>query len=89
VRHRADGHLQHEPREAEEVSHRDDLGGHLVDASHEQRAARRAQRLEVGARGRRPAALAADMGLGRVKTFVDIGFERPSEKAGIMGLATP
>jgi hypothetical protein len=29
------------------------------------------------------------MGLGRVKTFVDIGFEGPSEEAGIMGLATP
>jgi hypothetical protein len=33
--------------------------------------------------------LRSGMGLGRVKTFVDVGFERPSEKAGIMGLATP
>jgi hypothetical protein len=28
------------------------------------------------------------LGLGRVKAFVDIGFEGPSEEAGIMGLAT-
>ena len=60
VRERADADLRQEAVVAEELVLEEDLLGNLLGASDGERAARRAELVELGPTDRRPAALAAD-----------------------------